>query len=264
MKAAGRLQRLLWRARLKLRTSALARSIAERVRKLAPDTRPRHLRGEVGFWRRWLQSGGLGWPEDYAFRLDPRAPIQEHLARIIESIPQSRVEILDVGSGPLTVIGKVHPTKRLSITATDVLGSEYDALLGKLGIEPPVRPIAAEAERLRDTLGGRSFDLVHAQNALDHCADPFAAINEMVAVTRPGGFIVLLHEENEGEKERYHALHKWNFANEGGRFVIRGPGPGGPARDVTTMLESCAEVECSYLGDELLVTIRKVDAAKSG
>jgi hypothetical protein len=30
------------------------------------------------------------------------------------------------------------------------------------------------------------------------------------------------------------------------------------------MLESCAEVECSYLGDELLVTIRKVGAAKSG
>lgn len=258
MKLSGRLQRSLWNLRLRLREWPFLRQLVHRARSLAPDSRERHLRGEVRFWRRWLASEGLSWPEDFTARLDPSAPVQHHLAMVIDRLPQRKVEILDVGAGPLTVVGKTHPTKQISITATDVLAREYDALLDEAGIDPPVPTIFAEAEKLRERFGGRRFDIVHAQNSLDHSADPFAAIEEMLALAKPGGFLVLLHEENEGRNERYHALHKWDFTCERGHFVIAGPGPGGARRDVTAMLSGRAEIYCTVSGGEILVTIRKL------
>ena len=227
---------------------------------MVPDTRDRHLRGEVGFWRRWLASRGLGWPEDYVRRLDPACPVEDHLARVIDRVAKPKVEILDVGAGPLTVVGKIHPSKQLSITATDVLGREYEALLAEFDVRPPVRTLYAEAEKLRERLPGRQFDIVHAQNSLDHAADPIAALQEMLALTGTNGFIVLLHEENEGENERYQALHKWDFSEEGGRFVIAGPGPRGPRRDISTMLSGQVEVECSVAEGVILVIMRKLAA----
>lgn len=228
------------------------------VRGLSPDTRDRHLRGEVRFWRRWLASEGLSWPEDYRRRFDPEAPVQEHLAQLIDRLPGAHIDILDVGAGPVTVVGKIHPSKKLTITATDVLATEYNALLDEFAVEPPVRTIYAEAEKLRERLADRQFDIVHAQNSLDHCADPFAAIEEMLALTRPGGFAALLHEENEGQNELYHALHKWDFACERGRFTIAGPGPDGPRRDVTAVVSGRADVECFSDDGMILVIMRRL------
>jgi SAM-dependent methyltransferase len=258
MAISGRFQLSIWRARLQLRKSPLLRAVVRQVRRLAPDTRDRHLRMEVAFWRRWLTTEGLNWPEDYAMRFDPDAPVQDHLARVIDRIPASSVDILDVGAGPVTVLGKTHPSKRLSITATDVLAREYNRLLAEFGRTPLVETQFAASENLRESLGDGQFDIVHAQNTLDHSADPFAALEEMLALTKPGGFVVLLHEENEGHNELYHALHKWDFGCESGRFVIGGPGPNGPRRDVTELMADRAEVECSMHHDEVLVVMRKL------
>lgn len=258
MKPTGRLQLWIWKIRLRLRESAFLRQAVRAARRLAPDSRARHLRGEVRFWKRWLVTQGLHWPDDFAARFDPDAPIQEHVARLVDQCPHDRVEILDVGAGPVTVLGKVHPAKQLSITATDVLGDEYAGLLAELGVTPLVPTLNAAAENLRHRLGERQFDIVHAQNALDHSADPFAALEEMFALTRPGGFIVLLHEENEGKNELYWALHKWDFTCVEGNFIIAGPGPNGTPRDVTRMFSGRASVECSIDAGEILVTMRKV------
>ena len=257
MTPSGRFQLLVWRLRLQLRKSELLRWLVSRIRALLPDTRERHLRGEVGFWDRWLATQGLHWPDDYEYRLDPSGAVHEPLASILDSMAKTDLEILDVGAGPLTVIGKTHPGKRLSITATDVLAREYNALLDKFGVSPPVRTQFAEAEKLREQLAGRHFDIVHAQNSLDHSADPMAGIEEMLALTRPGGLVVLIHEENEGQNELYYALHKWDFACEDGHFVVGGPGPDGPRRDVTEMLAGKAEVECWSDGECVYVAVAK-------
>jgi SAM-dependent methyltransferase len=228
-----------------------------RLRGMMPASRERQLRAELRFWRRWLQTKGLEWPEDYARRFDPKGAVQGHLAPIIDAVPQSHVEILDVGSGPATKVGAVHPTKTFSVTATDVLAREYEALLAQFGAAPPVPTRYAAAERLREVLGDRQFDIVHAQNSLDHGEDPLAAIEEMLALTRPGGFTVLLHAENEGRNEEYYGLHQWDFTCEGSRFVIAGPGRGGPRRDVSKHFAGRAETLCSIEGGMVLVTMRK-------
>ncbi len=264
MRASGRLQLLLWGVRLRARKSSMLREFVRRVRTLAPDTRDRHLRGEVEFWRNWMLSEGLCWPDDYKTRFNPAAPVEKYLAEVVERVPGKHVELLDVGAGPVTAVGKVHPSKSISITATDVLAQEYNQLLDQLGLVPPVRTEFAETERLRLSLGPRQFDVVHAINTLDHSADPILGIEEMLAMTRPGGFVVLLHEENEGSKELYFALHKWDFTCRAGHFIIAGPGRDGAARDVNDLLSGRAEVECSLDDDKVLVVIRKAAAATAG
>lgn len=262
MNVAGHLQLGIWNARLQLRKSSLLRRVVEVVRKLRPDTRDRHLRTEVKYWRRWAMTEGLHWRDDFKMRFDAGAPVQQHVARVADRVAGKTVEILDVGAGPATVLGKTHPSKTLVITPTDPLAREYNRVLDEFGHRPPVRTIYAEAESLRSQLGGRQFDIVHAQNSLDHSRDPIAGIEEMLALAKPGGFLVLLHEENEGQNELYYALHKWDFHCDDGHFIISGPGPDGERRDVTEMLSGRASVQCSMHQGEVLVVMEKAADAK--
>jgi hypothetical protein len=75
------------------------------------------LQQEIGFWREWFVTGGLQWPQDFQNRSNPDQPIQDHLAQYISRLEIDRVHILDVGAGPLTKVGKKHPSKQLIITA---------------------------------------------------------------------------------------------------------------------------------------------------
>lgn len=257
MNVAGHLQLGIWNARLQLRKSSVLRRAVELLRRLRPDRRDRHLRTEVKYWRRWAVTEGLQWRDDFKMRFDPDAPLQEHVARVADRIPREIVEILDVGAGPATVLGKTHPSKTLVITPTDPLAREYNRILDQTGHKPPVRTIYAEAESLRSELGSRQFDIVHAQNSLDHSRDAVAGVEEMLALAKPSGFVVLLHEENEGQNELYYALHKWDFRCENGHFIISGPGPGGPRHDISEMVSDRATVECSMHHGEVLVVMHK-------
>lgn len=233
--------RQLWRRLLKKVIPGRSRSIA--------------LRDEIQFWREWFVSGGLQWPEDFHERLNPNQPIQEHVATYIDRIEENPVRILDVGSGPLTKLGKKHPSRELIITATDLLASRYDDLLSELGFEPLVRTIFANAERLVEQFGPNSFDIVHGQNSIDHTTHPQVAIKEMLAVCKPLGFVILYHAENEGQTEQYHQLHKWNFTCENGDFIIRDQR--GRTTNVTRMLVAAGEVVCMRDGDAILTVIHK-------
>ena len=164
---------------------------------------------EIAFWRGYLQSGGDD-PSEHAFRLDPDAPLQQH---IIERLPDMgrRVRMLDVGAGPLTSVGKRWPGHDLDLVPIDALADQFDALLAEAGVEPPARTLRCDGERLTERFPEGSFDVACSFNALDHCYDPMLAIRQMVAVVRPGGVVLLRHYANEAEAEAYHGLHRWNF-----------------------------------------------------
>src|SRR3954452_5529407 len=166
---------------------------------LPPVDRSYALQEEIQFWRAWFTTRGLQWPDDYPERFNPDQPIQKHIAQYINRLDTERVHILDVGSGPVTKLGKKLPPKELIITATDLLADEYDRLLEELKIEPLVRTTYADAERLAEQFGQNAFDIVHGQNCIDHTADPPRAIQQMIAVCKPKGFVVLYHAEKEGE-----------------------------------------------------------------
>ncbi len=152
--------------------------------------------------------------------------MQEHIARCISLARKSRVTILDVGAGPLTSVGKTHPDFELSIVAVDALADVYDQLLAEAAVDPPVRTLECDTERLTEMFDPDTFDVVHARNSLDHCYDPIRAVREMARVTRPGGTVVLQHYANEAETENYRGLHRWNLSVTAGRFIVSRPKPG--------------------------------------
>jgi SAM-dependent methyltransferase len=176
---------------------------------------------ELGYWDLYLGTRGFHWPEDFQSRLDPLAPFVSELHPYLEEVPGDTARILDVGAGALTRVGKIHPTKRLEIIATDPLAPQYDRLLAKHGIIPPVRTIAAAAEELTDHFPSNHFDLATAFNCLDHSYDPLQAIREMIAVLKPSRCAFLSHSENEAVKQKWVGLHQWNFTVVNGEFLVR-------------------------------------------
>ena len=233
------------------------RPVLMRLRRRYPHVFARRnagLRAELDFWDYWLRTHGRDWPGDYERRLDPELPLAPGLATLVDTLPHSTIHILDVGAGPLTVVGKRHPTKTLVVTATDVLASYYDRLLRRYQITPPVRTLPVAAEALAQYFPTDHFDLVYAQNSIDHTAEPFLAIEAMIAVVKPGGWVVLAHEENEADSEAYSSLHQWNFTSDGTAFLIRGRSH---TRNVSAELAPVANVTCTLRDHWLTVQIQK-------
>src|SRR5689334_21385605 len=177
------------------------------------------LPNELAHWKWWLTEGPEVFKneafDDYAWRTDPDSDLrsQPHLTRHLEAFAPAgaKVSILDVGAGPLTCVGKVWAERTVEITPVDPLAEEYNRLLDEIGLTPLVRTQYAVVEKLAEVLPANHFDLVYCQNALDHVYDPVAGIHQMLEVVKPGHAVVLMHNENEGEREHYHGLHQWNF-----------------------------------------------------
>jgi SAM-dependent methyltransferase len=175
---------------------------------------------EIGHWDTWLRTRGMEDPADFARRIAPDQPLQEHLKKLLPQSNGRPYRILDVGAGPLTTVGKVCDGSKIDLLAIDPLASVYDMLLDKNGITPPVRTKYGEAEQIAEMYTEGSFDLVHAANSLDHAHDPVAAIKAAARVVRPGGHVFLEHILNEGAREGYGGLHQWNFGVEDNSFTI--------------------------------------------
>ena len=113
-------------------------------------------------------------------------------------------------------------------------------LYERTGIDPIVIPVTGEAEHVTEQLEAGSFDLVYAQNCIDHGYDPMRSINEMLTLVKPGSVLLLEHAIDEGEFMEYAGPHQWNFRAEDGRFVLWRPGY---RVDAHAVLEPRAEIE---------------------
>lgn len=213
-----------------------------------------NLDTETAFWDNYLKTRGAEWQEGFQKSLDPSLPLAPHIE---ELLPDGDVSILDVGAGPLTVLGKVSEGRRVKLTAVDPLAATYDQLLAKYDVVPPVRTAVGKAENLTDLFPANQFDLVHARNCLDHSFNPLRAFIQMVEVVKVGGFVIALHEINEGENEGYVGLHQWNFFSEGGEFLIGDRE--GKTINVSAELKNRAETVCDteFLDGWLVVKIKK-------
>ena len=198
--------RLNWRTipRRALMHSGIGRRLWWRTRKSS----------EVDFWEAWLVGapGTEEWSSDRESRLAPDTEIRDPLVRAeLERNPAEEISILDVGAGPLTALGYRFPGKTLTIVPVDPLADEYERLLHDAELDPPIHTIRVAGETLLEHFGSRKFDIAYATNSLDHSADPFTIISNMIAVVRAGGVVLLRHKRNEGESARYGGMHQWNF-----------------------------------------------------
>jgi len=211
---------------------------------------------ELQFWNRVLETGGGEWPDDFKRRLDPDLPLEDWIIDGMAIDDSRPLKVLDVGAGPLTVLGKRHKGAKIDITAVDPLAPFYSEIVSRLSIERLIETVQAFAEDLTAYFEVSTFDLAHCRNALDHSFDPMRGVDEMLAVTRVGGRIILLHNANEGETEKYQGFHQWNFDVENGRFIMWSK----QSRiDVTERVKSYAEVTatCSERWCVVLMTKKK-------
>jgi ubiquinone/menaquinone biosynthesis C-methylase UbiE len=66
------------------------------------------------------------------------------------------------------------------------------------------------------------FDVVHIRNALDHSTNPMTVIEQMIAVAKPGGYIIMHGFENEAVMEHWRGYHQWNIVRIDGDLQISG------------------------------------------
>ena len=174
---------------------------------------------ELSFWDDWLRTQGREWPEDYKKRFDKDKPFSEYHSRFLPN-NVSDTYALDVGAGPITHLGYRLHGGNVNITAIDPLAYEYSLLFKKYNVTPPIVTESCKAEEIAENFPRDYFDIVTANNSLDHCENPMKAILGMIEVCKHGGWVLLNHAENEGENEKYQGLHYWNFKNASGEFII--------------------------------------------
>jgi 2-polyprenyl-3-methyl-5-hydroxy-6-metoxy-1,4-benzoquinol methylase len=208
---------------------------------------------ESGYWTDSLAAPDAR--ERFADRLDPNTVIAgKALTRAVEEVPREEISILDVGSGPLTSVGKTYPGKQIEVTAADALADEYVEALRKAKIEPLAPVVAVAGEDVASYFGSETFDVTYMSNALDHTADPILVLRNLVDVTKKDGRVALRHMKNEGERNSYFGIHLWNIECRDDRFVIWNRET---TKDVATELGDC-EVECWTDGaDDVEVLIRR-------
>ena len=126
---------------------------------------------------------------------------------------KKEVWIADLGAGMFSTTGSTWPTAIVHIYPSDLLAEEFNEMLANKNVHPIIPVEKQDMEHL--TYEDNFFDIVHCVNALDHCNSTMDAIKEMYRVCKPGGWIYLKHQRNNGDFQNFKGMHHWNISKEG-------------------------------------------------
>jgi len=158
---------------------------------------------ELKFWRHWLKH--------HASEHVKAPPLADYLAPLVNG----SARIADLGAGACCLVGR---RDGVEVAASDALADEYAEMWAGLSLSPEIAVERQDMARL--AYPDESFDIVHCANALDHSADPRAAVLECARICRPGGVVYLAHIRDQARCAHYAGLHGWN-ASRDGRFWAR-------------------------------------------
>ncbi len=168
---------------------------------------------ELAYWDTELSLKGH-YPDAILDRLQPERMKNTFPAMLTPYLDEIRAcrgcapAVLDVGSGPLSMLVYGARAGEFELTCADPLADHYDRLLRKYGYAPNSVLVRCFGEQLSASFGSGAFDLVWIHNALDHTQSPAAVFREMTLVLRPGGYLVLQGWSREGGAEGYIGLHQ--------------------------------------------------------
>lgn len=122
------------------------------------------------------------------------------------------VNIADLGSGPVCIVGNIWGNVKINIFASDVRQRVYSKLWEqeKCKLITPIE--YQDMENL--TYPDEFFDIVHCINALDHTLDVSRALSEMKRVVKKEGYIYLRHFYNQMNVHGGRG-HYWNASAKG-------------------------------------------------
>lgn len=179
---------------------------------------PKAVEHEAHFWKSFVKSERfLGWIDKTR-----RTPELNETAAAILRVAASRYQpcpILDVGSGPVSILNGLLPADKAIITTADPLSAEYAEMVDYGGhfLSPPV---PAAAEDLVDYFGMNAFQIVHCSNALDHVVNVETALQAMCNVAQR--MVMVQGFTNEADHERFQGFHQHNLSLDGDNLVWRG------------------------------------------
>lgn len=131
-------------------------------------------------------------------------------------------EVLEIGSGPLSLLSSGSVSGCIKLTAVDPLADTYRRIAKRKQWNPMVQPIYGTGEHLERLFGQDVFDVVYASNALDHAENPRNCLAQMVRVLRGGGLLMVEGYIREGSLEGWAGLHQFDLIPEGGELVCYG------------------------------------------
>jgi SAM-dependent methyltransferase/glycosyltransferase involved in cell wall biosynthesis len=156
-------------------------------------------KNELDYWREWLKRKGASY---------------QNLRRLSSTFDfmigdKKEVKIANLGAGAMCLIGDSRRDVKVKVISSDLLADEFEKIKKQLNITSP-NPIEKQ-DMTNLTYENNTFDIVFCANALDHCQNPYKALEEMVRVCKPGGWIYLIHHAHEGKRLAYSGLHQWNI-----------------------------------------------------
>ena len=135
-----------------------------------------------------------------------------------------RDNVLDVGSGavPFYFHQLLKHKKNIDFYSVDPLAKAYKELFSIKSINVAGVAETCFVEDLSSKFSENFFDVVHMSNSLDHSFDPILALWQMLYVCNIGGYILLRHNCNEAEREKYSGFHQWNIDINRSFSIFRG------------------------------------------
>ena len=182
---------------------------------------------EINYWDRELSLQGT-YPEAILRRATPERMTEEfphYLAPYFDELravaAPHKPKVLDVGSGPLSMLAFGHRTGMFELTCVDPLADDYHALLAKHGRSPNSLLMRGFGEDLDALFPEAAFDLIWMHNALDHSQSPERVLQALARTVRRGGYLVLQGWRLEGTFEGWIGLHQHDLFLAGGRLMCR-------------------------------------------
>ena len=200
---------------------------ARRLRRVVARWRRRGPSGfdhEIAYWDEYFRTKGGVNADDYRARISEEGrkgvyptQFQPFLTELGTRFPGEEVRVLDVGSGPISVLTWGHEQGLFRLACIDPLTEEYKRLMGKYSIPCPVDLLPGKGEDLNCDA---SFHAVHCQNALDHTQDPGLVVRNMVRALVPGGLLMVWSAKGEGSRTDWTGLHQHDLDLDGTDILL--------------------------------------------
>lgn len=196
------------------RLAPLARAVAGLVIPARESGRDSELR----FWREYLRQKPACL-DDTHLRESVFPPSLRRCLEAIREDGECLPRVLELGSGPVSLLAAGVEQRWCELTAIDPLASEYAAMLAGFGLRFPVGPIAGSGESLPAVVRDRSFDVAYSGNAIDHATSPRDCVINLVRAVKPGGRVILEGFCREGSNAGWEGLHQHDLVAESGHLV---------------------------------------------
>jgi len=129
------------------------------------------------------------------------------------------IEVLEVGSGPISNLVWAVEQNLIKVTALDPLAHLFRKLLKKHKLSYPITPKKGYGEDVNKLFKRETFDVVFSRNVLDHTISPKVCINNMYFVLKPNGILHLEGFLKEGTHTGWIGLHKHDLVPENGHLI---------------------------------------------